>query len=328
MIHQSDLIIREAVSLGLDDLRKNEWLIDDILSQCATNTYLQDKYGQKQIDAAKEWIRNNQVDIYMAHRRDRDKLPCVTISLGSSSEKEDMKTLSDLSTDTVQLLPNVIGKPIAYIVKPFTILNYDIGSGEVSIDSTTKGLENVSPGMILVDPSNGNGYVILEITPNGVSIEPGTNLTATILGILPGNQFYTARVEHTWFQETYTIGIHCHGDPQTLLWLHSFVLFGLLRYREGLLEANGLYQSVVSSSDLSVSGNLSTPGAEEIYSRFISLSCMVESTWIKSPKRTLETVALREKVGNGYKGGIKIISNSEPDTLIQEMNELWYPIKG
>src|SRR5574338_219491 len=99
-IFQGDLIIKTAIELGMEDMRKNPWLIDHMLGDVVSNQYLRDKYGQKQIE---------------------------------------MKHMGDLSTETTVLMPNTIGKPIPYIVKPFTPKSYDHNTGEVGIDPNTKG---------------------------------------------------------------------------------------------------------------------------------------------------------------------------------------------
>lgn len=326
MIFQNDLTIKMSIQLGLDDIRKNDWLIEDILGDCVSNPYLIDKYGNKQIDACKEWFKNNQIDIYMADRRDRDRFPCITITLGTSSEKPEMKSMADQSTEKVKLLPNKINKPIPYVVKPFVGFSYNSTTGEVTIPANASNVEGIALGMILVDPITAQGYVINDITSNGVIVEPGLTITATKLGILPQNQFYEARVEHAFFQETYNIGCHAHGDPQALLWLHSIVLYSILRYRESLLEAQGFGESVLSSSDLSANSSGSGAAGEEIWSRYITLTGMVENTWIKSPRRVIEAVSLKDKsITNprGYVGGIKIISNLDTPVIIDESTQLW-----
>jgi hypothetical protein len=323
-IFQSDLSIKTAIELGIEDIRENLWLIDDILGDAVNNPYLKDKYGQKQIDACKEWFKNNQIDIYMVDRNDKDRFPCVTITLGTSNEKDEMKHMADQSTESVILLPNKINKPIPYVVKPFTITSYDIISGEVVIDQDTTNITAVAAGMILVDPTTGNGYVINEVIPEGIVIESGLTLGASVFGIVPQHQFYKARIEHSFFQETYNIGCHVVGDQQTLLWLHSIVLYSLLRYREGLLEANGFSQSTINSSDLMANPAFSGPGGEKAWSRFISLTGMVENSWIKSPRRYIEKISLKEKTNTGFIGGIKILSNLDSPEFVDKENENWY----
>lgn len=325
-IFQSDLTIKTSIQLGLDDVRKNDWLIDDILGDIRTNPYLTDKY-ESQIAACKEWFKNNQVDIYMAGRRDKDRFPCITITLGTSQEKDDMKTMADQSTETIKLLPNTIGKPVPYVVKPFSGYSYNPTSGEVIPPMGVMSVASIAIGMILVDPATGKGYSINDVTPNGFVIEPGLTITAGQLGVLPQYQFYQARIEHSFFQETYNIGCHVHGDPQALLWLHSVVLYSILRYRESLLEAQGFGQSTLSSSDLMANGAGSGPAAEEIWTRYITLTGMVENSWIKSPRRIIESVALKDKGADGFIGGIKIISNLDTPNFIDKSTQTWSTIE-
>ena len=244
-------------------MRKNPWLIDHMLSDCVDNPYLREKYGQKQIDACKEWFLNNQIDIYMRPRNDKDRMPFVAIVPGNSPEKEDMKHMADQSTESVVLLPNTIGKPIPYIVKPFTPTGYDPSTGIVLIPPKTKDAKAIAVGQILVDPATGQGFSILEIVAGGVKIATGIDLDASQLAVVPQFQFYTARVEHTFFQESCEINCHAHGDPQNTTWLHSIVLYSILRYRESLLEATGYSQSSVSNSPLFEDPDYSGPGGEQ-----------------------------------------------------------------
>lgn len=313
------MVIKTAIELGMEDMRKNPWLLDDALSDCVENQWLRDKFGQKQIDAFKEWYLNNKVDIYMRDRNDKDSFPCVTISLGSSSEKEDMKSMADQSTESVTLLPQKINKPIPFVVKPFAFTSYDSLSGELVIDSTLKGMSKVSAGMIVVDPDSGKGYVVQDIGPDFIALEPNLTINATRLAIIPKNQFYVARREHTFFQETYSITCHAHGDPQTLLWLWTIVVYTLLRYRESMFEAQGFSQSTVSSSNMDSNGHYTSAGGEQVWSRTITLTGMVENSWIKAPKRVIESVSFGTSSLDGLTGGIKIISESDPEDVEEEL---------
>jgi hypothetical protein len=323
-IFQGDMIIKTAIELGIEDMRKNPWLIDHMFEDLITSPYLKDKYGQKQIDACKEWFANNKIEFYMALRKDKDKTPCITISMGNSPEKQDMKTMADQSTETVLLMPNTIGKPIPYVVKPFVPLSYDQSTGELAIPGNAPGSDGIAPGMILVDPATGNGYGILEITEAGILIEADTKLNASKYGIVPQFQVYKARVEHSFFQESYTIGCHAHGDPQNLLWLWSIAMYSIMRYRESLLEASGFTESLLSSSDLQEDSNYGGVEGEEVFRRYITITGQVENSWVKSPRRFIESVALKEKTSKGFLGGIKILSNEDSPAFIDKANEIWY----
>lgn len=320
-LFQGDVIIRQMLELGIQDLRQQPWLLNDIFSSFITNQYLKDKYGQSQIDAAKEWITNNQVDIYMYHRADRDRLPCITIEMSSTNEKSDMKHMGDNSTEKVLLSPQYIGKPIPYIVKPFVPTGYNQSTGILSVAPTTPNLANVVPGQIVVNPANGNGYPIIGLVASGVIITPGTPLIASELGISPEFPFYKARIEHTFFQETFNIGVHVSGDPQALLWLWAITLYSLLRYKESLLEANGFAEGVFTNSNVDLNSSFTTDGGERAWSRYITITGQTEHTWIKSPQRFIENVSL-----SNPSGGLVVASNSEP-TIIDEQQQLWHAIQ-
>lgn len=327
-IFQLDLTVKTAIELGIEDMRKNPWLIDHMLGDCLDNPYLKDKYGQKQIDACKEWFMNNQIDIYMRPRNDKDRMPCIAITPGPAPEKSEMKHMADQSTETVVLLPNQIGKPISYIVKPFVPAGYDMATGLVQLPEGLKNADSISIGMILVDPSNGQGFIIQDVTGEGIFIDPGIQLDAAQLAVVPKHQYYVARVEHTFMQQSCDISCYGHGDPQVAVWLHSIALYAILRYRESLLEATGFSESIVASSPLQEDPYYQGADGEQAFVMSINLSGQVENTWIKSPRRIIETVALREKRGNqGFIGGIKILSNSDSPDFIDKTQENWYTVE-
>lgn len=325
-LFQADSVLKTAIQLFLDDLRKNIWLMDYILEDFTKNPYLKDAYGQKQIDSAKEWFKNNNINVSVGYNPDKLNPPCISVILGSQPEKTDMKHMGDLSTSKVILLPNQINRPISYVVKVFTPTGYDESTGEVSIDSSID-LSGVSPGMILVDPTSGNGYVIQDISGNGVVIESNIDIGASQFGIIPQNQFYKARLEHIFMQANYTIICTTHGDPQTVLWLHDIVLYGLLRYKESLLEALGLSETVMSSGDLEVNREFGQDGGETAWDRAINITGQIEQTFIKAPHRIIEAVALKKKEKCEFVGGIKIISNEDTPTFFDASEESWTTVE-
>lgn len=323
-IFAGDLIIKTAIELGLDDLKKNDWLVDEILNDCTDIPELAQKYGQKEIDSCKSWLKSANISIVMKDRPgDKDDLPCVCISLGSSSEIDGDKRMGDLTTDVLNLIPSKIGKKIPYIIKPFTPVSYDIEEGLVELPAEIEASQ-VSSGMILINPDSGNGAVITGLGgDNGVEIEAGVDLEATRLAVVPQYQIYRVRREGSFFHETYNIGCHVPGDPTQLLWLHAIVLTILLRYREGLLEARGFSETLVSSSDMVPNNSWGVPGGENAYSRYITLSGKVENTWLKTPRRVIENIKLADTTTeNGFSGGIKILSE-DPPADVKEADNIW-----
>ena len=323
MIFAGDVLIKAAIEQGLEDVRKNLWLIDDILSQFTQEEVLKTKYGQKEIDSAKDWFVNNNIAVNMKYRIDKDVFPCVSISLGSSNELEDMRHMADQSTSVETLMPSQIGKPIPYILKPFVPTSYDSESGLVGVPAELS-LDDVNAGMVLVNPDSGDGYVILGTQAGSIQIESNLDIEATRVAVVPQYQFYKVRREHSFFRETYNIACHTHGDPAPLLWLHAIVVYILLRYRESLLEGRSFAQSSISSSEMIPNPDMSVGGGENVYSRYITLTGQVENSWLKSPKRVIESVKLASDPtkDDGFKGGIKIISQNAPEFL-NDSDEPW-----
>lgn len=298
-----DLRIKAAVELGLEDIQKNPWLLQDILGDTLSNPYLRERYGS-QIESCQQWLANNRINVLLSARDDKMEFPSVVIQLGTSNEKADMKHMGDLSVEKVRLMPNNINKPIPYVIKPISG-SYNPTTGAFTFSSPVD-LTIVNAGMVLVDPATGNGYSIQSIgTNNSVNLLTQLNLTAPKYGIVPEYKFYETRIGHTFMQEPYKI--ICNAmDQQTLLWLYAITTYSLLRYRQALLEKDGYAESLISSSPMYPNPDYSDAG-QVIWSRDIDITGQVENRWYMQPHRIVENVVLGQ--GEGYTGGIKIISN-------------------
>ena len=307
-----DQRLKACIQLGLEDIQKNLWILNDILGDSVANPYLQKLYGT-QIESCKQWLANNRINIFMSARDDKVEFPCITIELGNSSEKSEMKHMADLSTETIQLMPTDINRPIPYVIKPISG-SYEPISGSFTFGSAVD-LTIVAPGMILVDPATGNGYVINDInTTTQIQLSTGLSLSAPTYGIVPKYQYFETRISHTFMQEIYTISCHCN-DQQTLLWLHSIVTYSLLRYRQSLLEEGGFAESMIKSSGMYPNSTFSDAG-QVVWSRDITIEGQVENSWYGQPHRVIENT--------DYIGPIKIISNL--DSTEDPSNVNWVTI--
>ena len=295
-----DIRLKTMIELGLEDISKNSWLLDDVLGDTISNQYLRERYGS-QIESCRQWLANNRINIFLSEQQaDKQEFPSIDIELGTSNEKSEMKHLGDLSVETVNLLPNNINKPIPYVMKP-SGGSYNSTTGAFTFTQTVN-LAGISPGMVLVDPATGTGYVIQSIAiANQVNLLAGLPpLAAIAYGIIPKYQYYKARIGHTFMQEPYRITCNAM-DQQSLLWLHSIAVYSLLRYREVLLERDGYAESMISSGKIYANPDYSDAG-QVIWSRDIDITGQVENRWIMQPHRIIEDTQFPP-------GGIKIISN-------------------
>jgi len=326
-IWQGDVFFRRIIELTLQDIRENEWLLDDILSDFVQDPMLSGIYGQKEIENAKKWIKNNEVSVLLPHRMDLEKMPCITIAIGSNTEDRSLARLADQTNEIETYTASDIGKTIQYIQQPFTYVSYDQAEGLITVP-TEVDLAIIKPGQVIVDPSTGTGFVIKETVTNGIKIAEGSQLANTEIGVLPQYRIYKARREIATFQERITLGVHAHGDPNALLWLYSIMMYGLLRYREGVLESRNFQLSNIETSDMVRNGSFENIG-ENVYSRFITITGQVENTWVKAPKRTIEAIRLTEFEGQddvSVNGAGLIIYNEDggevPDIIDTEC-ESW-----
>ena len=322
-IFSGDVIIKLAVELGLEDLKNNTWVVEDIFSDFIENPLLSQKYGMKEIQNAKDFILNNKINVFMAHRLDKEEFPCVTIAMGSSNEDKTLSTLGDQDIDVEEYDPEDIGKPIPWIISPFEIVNYDSSTGIVTIPKSDS-FKYINEGMILVDVETGNAWVIKgKKTGNKILIDIDADLgDAQRFGIAPKYRGYRAKRERIISQESYSIGCHVHGDPSNLLFLFAFVKYALLRYREGLLEYNNFQLSSLNCSEMVKNGSFQ---AENVFSRFITLTGQVEESWIKTPFRKIEAIDMYDSETETT--GIKIISQEMDVNSEEALNDLWVTIK-
>jgi len=317
-IFPGDLIIKTAIELALDDLRKNPWIIEDIFKVMVTNPYLKKKYGWKEVERAKEFLLNNNIPVYMKYRLDKQEFPSISIAINNSNEDKSLATLGDLDDCVEEYTPSQIGQPISYIVPPFIPSSYDKVSGIIEVPTDVEEYKYIGEGMVVASPTSGIGFVIIEKAGNnGFRIASGSDLPSGELAIVPRFQTYRARRERIISQETYHIGCHTEGDPSTLLFVHSAVKYCLLRYRESLLEFNGFELSTISSTDMIKNDAF---GAENIYSRFIVLSGQAVESWVKTPYRKIEAVDIIDREEK-FERGIQVISQDAPDGVGDD--EIW-----
>lgn len=326
-IFQTDALLKTILEASIEDIKNNPWLLDHILSDFTQNSFLKTKYGSKQILAAKEFFANNNVNVFLQFVKDKEKFPCIILTLGSSNEVQELRTLSDIDVGNITLLPTQVGQKIPYVVPPFIPSGYDASMGVVSAPIGTD-ISSVSAGMVLLDPTSGNGTPILSIDGQNIIIQPNVQLDATQLSVVPQYRFFTSRFGRSFFQENWNITI-ATNDPQTLLWLWSIVTYGLLRYRE-FMEHNGFLETYFNSTDI-FNPEFSNAGAEEIYCRQITMFGKVYNNFIRGLHRNIESVLLRDtdpaavslENPDGYVGGIRIVSNENTPPL-QENDTTWY----
>ena len=330
MIFQTDCFLKVLLEESLEDIKKNPWLINHILWDFTHNKFLKTRYGQKQVDAAIEWFETNNINVFHQYVKDKEKFPCVVITLGSSTEAQELRTLGDVDTDTVGLLPNTVKEKIPYVVTPFVPTSFVASTGVVGVPVGVD-ITPVSPGMVLINPATGTGTPVVSINGQTIMVQPNLELDASTLGVVPQYRYFQTRLGRSFFQESWSLTC-ATNDPQTLLWLHAIVIFGLLRYRE-FMEHNGVLEITNLSSTDIFNADFSNAAGEEIYCRQINITNKVQQSWPRDLHKKIESVILRDTNPEavtvtdtqGYVGGIRIVSNLTTPAL-QQNDQIWYTV--
>jgi len=272
-IHQSDIIIRSAVTAGLADMRANPWLLDYVFASLPQDTLTWKEYGEKDLQEARKWFVSTNVPVSILPRMDESKFPQITIELQESSEVAPEATLGDVNYDPTE--SNDMTWPA--LTPQFTPISYTPSTGAVKLSLPLEPL--VAKGMFIVDRL-GKEHVIISVTSQSeFKIDKGT--VADLRGcVLKGHRpNWVVDIESSSFKESYRLGIHVSGEPAHLTWLHAIVQFSLLRYKQVLMEARGFERSTISSSQVA---RAEWSEAENVFSRYITISGYVRQFWPKT----------------------------------------------
>jgi hypothetical protein len=320
-----DLVIKTMIELGLEDIKKNPWLIEDVFASLRDNELLSKKYGEKEVQRTKEFISNNDLPVFMQYRIDKQSFPCITISLGESNEDKSLATLGDTTPFVEELNPNDIGKPIPFIVQPFNAVSYDKTTGIVEVPADIENYRYIEAGMAVVNAETGGGFTIIEKAGiNGFKIAINSELpTNKKIAIIPQYRIYRARREGATLQESYQIGCHVSGDPAYLIMLFSVIKYIIYRYREALLEHENFQLSGIKCSQIIKNNEF---GEDKVFSRFITLYGQTIETWIKSPHRVIESTEFKD-TDNPTLPGIKVLAQEAPESVKEEVDQNWVTIE-
>jgi hypothetical protein len=316
-IFQPDIILRSAITVALADIRANPWLLDYVFASLPQDQLTWKEYGQQSIQTAKDWFLKTNIPVVVTPVLNESKWPAISITLLDSSEVTSETTLGDIHYEPTE--GNFSKWPS--LTDNFTPQHYNPGTGLVTLSSFLTGDIQIAKGMYIVD-FVGRTHEILEVIDDKTfRINPGVVAdfrNSTLKGHKPS---FITHLESASYRETYRIGIHVSAEPTYLIWLHSLMVFCLLRYKEALLEARGFERSVLQSSDLNREESVSE--SELIFSRYVTITGYVRQYWPKAIATVIDGVGVNFK-NSIEAAGIRVIGGgSVKDAGLDPEEQLW-----
>lgn len=288
-IAQSDILIRSAIIEAIADLRRNPWLLDYVFASLAQDQLTNRSYGLREIEQAKKWFRKTNIPVVMDTRIGDPTFPIITIALMESVEAE--QTHGDVNYETTE--GTEAEWPILF--GPFTPTKWTPATGTMVLPAEVSSELVVAPGMVILDDT-GAPHEILTVFDDGAEA-PATPIVSVTIAAKTVASFRKAcikgtrpllvtTIESMSFRETYSIGCHVQSEMPHLTYLHSILIFCLLRYKQDLLEHRGFERTSIASSQAKREDRTEN---EIGFARYMSITGYVRQSWPKRTGRRVES---------------------------------------
>jgi hypothetical protein len=281
-IFQSDILARAALLQGIRELRAHPYLLDYCFAHLVDDELTAASYGAREREKAKRWFLRTDIPVVMDYRQGAPEGTQVSIALVDSTEAE--STLADIhyqpTEDVESIWPVLAG--------PFAAASYVASTGTVTLPPAVADDLVVVPSMLLFDSAGRKAEVLTTIDRQRFTVAAGTQLDLSKAVLRGAKPALIQSLESVEFKEVYRIGAHAIGEPYMLTWLHTIVVFILLRYKQELMEARGFERSVLSSAPFAKDERW--PATENLWTRFVTVSGYARSYWPKRADRRITTV--------------------------------------
>lgn len=305
--------LRNALAEGLDDLRKNTDLIDEIFQELACPP-LNSAFGDKIIDEIKCFFKDNDIPVRSAFSQNQIELPSLTVHLVSSQEAPEYRSMQDhLSYQRVPKAPTVLQSS-------FYGLSYDSETGKLTLPKTLdtskflRGRKIFSAeddevytikGTMKLNPSGAPAYDLEEQCVHLVNSKGDIpeSVRFAKLSLLSSVDFVLKRVAGTWFREVFEIRVNAQTNSDQAVWLYYITAYLLLR-NKWRFEQVGLESQTFGVSEFTRDvGKM----PNNIWGRTIRLTFLVQHQW-KEDIESLELVGVNLNAENSVTGEITFLT--------------------
>lgn len=273
-----DLIIETVIREGLENIRRDTSIIDDIFADLLLDYNLK-KYGEREINKLKRFVTKKEVAVTHSFNLVPANLPCYSIQLESDAEDKATAHLDDFEQDFIMEMTDPEDLAGLVVLTNVISSSYDSKSGTVFVDDAVD-LSDVHANLLFVDAS-GTEHSIL----GGILNTPGSKqfqvAKASEVDISsPGEIKSSLNYEQyekrgTRSQVRLVIGVHSK-DALLTKYLYVMLKYILLSRKADLIK-RCFSQSTFSGSDFT--RNLEYAG-DIVYTRFFTIQGIVEDNWL------------------------------------------------
>lgn len=289
--------IRSVLSEGIDELRTNVDLIDEVFEEL-TCPPLDKQFGKKIVDEIKCFFRDNNVPVRSALSQNQIELPSLAVHLISSQEAPEYRSMQDHIS--YQRLP----KPATVLQGPFYGVSYDQETGKLTLP---KGLDtsNFIKGRKIFSAEDDEVYTIkgtMKLNAPGTAaydlkdqyvhlVNSAGDVPESVkiakLSLLSSIDFKLKRVAGSWFREMFEVRVNAQTNSDQAVWLYYITSY-LLFKNKWRFEQVGL-----ESQTFGVSEFMRDVGKmpNNIWGRTIRLTFLVQHQW-KEDVDSLELVGV------------------------------------
>jgi len=288
-----DLIIESVIREGLDFIKSNINLIDNIFGSLASN-YNQAKYGQNEIDKLKDLILKKQIYIVHSFYDAEGKEPAISIQLGQDSEDRQTTHLDDFEDDTLIPITDPIELQNLIKINNITIFNYNEEDGIIYLEDSID-LTQIHKNDIFVDASD-NEFIIKGVSDEEdnkfVLIEPNSDLDINNLSLIKSSLNYKLFEQRGILSDVQiVIGVHSKS-ALFAKYLYILVKYFILSQKKSLIERNFIV-STFQGSDFTK--NLAYHG-DMVFTRFLTINGKIEDSWKADEIKPIDNIEVVVKV--------------------------------
>jgi len=274
-----DIEVYAILKAGIAHIRSNIDVLDKIFDNFNSD-HLKNLYGKKEIERIKEFVRDNDIPVKLAWNLTPQDIPCYSLHLAQSTEDVGKAFLHDYAGEVIETKdqPRIINEK-------FVPSSYDEAGGTLVAPNTVD-LTLTRPGHILVDAKK-EKYLIINITNQVIEIQvEGDRPDMAKVHIESFITKTRKKRGEAYFNEQIDVGVHAHGDKNTVLWLYYILVWILLRFKPEI-ERRCLDLTTFSASDFRRDSQFL---AENVFTRWVRLSARTRVSWEEEPYPEIDTL--------------------------------------